>query len=119
MILARVYDAGVKYAGGDRYTVYFPIPNQDMRKNNITTSDRRLKLYRGFWISAQPLGEQVNVLTTNWVGKNGPYATCLGKRIDFDILPKGYQDWCKKKERLWLRAWRLDTDEAWNEFFEA
>lgn len=116
---ARVYDGGKQYGGGDRYTVYLKLPNHKKRNCKILSSDKRVRNYNGLWIAAQPLGDDgVTVNTFEWL-ESGKNVMGFGKKIDLSTMPQYYQDWVKKVDKLWLAAWRVDTEEAWDNFYKS
>lgn len=116
---ARVYDGGKHYDGGDRYTLYLKIPNHQKRNCKIPSSDKRVKGYNGFWIAAQPLGDEGVIANTfEWL-ESGKNVMGFGKKIELSSMPTGYQDWVRKVERLWMAAWRVDTKDAWYNFYKS
>lgn len=113
----KLYDAGKKYEGGDRYTVFFKIPPTQYRKNPSKSTLKLIENYKGVWCSAQPCGDEVLLLAEEWFEKGKYQSECFGRPVDLNTMPESYQKWCKKKENAWLAAWRVNTEEAWKRFW--
>lgn len=121
---AKVYDAGKKWNGCDRYTIYFRFPKKLSKKKDLKPN-HLYKECSGLWIgfnfryqstlSKEP--DEVHIYTADYMSNGtSPRELSFGKKIPIDSLPKVARDWCVKKEELWNKACDADTEEAWEEF---
>lgn len=108
----RLYDAGKKFKDYvDRYTLYFPVCKKLQAREG-----------RGFYLGCSPDGND-GVIRCCWETNENDQVNSkslwFGKRIAIESMPKGFQRFAMKMEKLWNDALKYDDEEHWEAWNQA
>lgn len=111
-VTLRIYDSAKhnkKYENYvDRYSLYVPIPRNRVKEFGYVGS------FLGFSFSDK------GITRCCWDEcRHGVAFMNLGKKIKRESLPKHVQEWVNTMERIYNRALKEDTEEAWEEWNRA
>jgi len=109
MVTLRVYDSAARnkcftdYV--DRYALYVPTPRQKVSEWGF------MGMYLGFSFGKE------TITRCCWEEcRQGVASMKLGKKIKRNTLPLHVQEWIDNMERVYNRALRENTQEAWEEW---
>lgn len=112
MITLRVYDAAAnnkKYVDFiDRYSLYVPTPRNKVAEWGYTG------IFLGFSFGNN------TIQRCCWTEcRLGVASMNLGRKVKRETLPIDVQLWINKMETIYNKALKEDTEEAWEEWYDA
>lgn len=115
---ARLYRAtGEARNYVDGYSLYLPYPKWLVKYENVRYglgSDNIIGTFLG--CSPASNGTMIRCCWEDFqTSKYGPSPTCLGRRVDINLMPDEFRKECQRIESLWDEACKTRNFSRWNE----